>query len=145
MACCTQCANFAGCTYFTYAPDDWGGTCWFKDNNGGQRTKSGCVSGGLSAGPAPPPGPITRPASGAKPMAIGTILILVVVCGMVLPYFVVGVIVQRRRGAAGLDSIPNREFWASLPGLIGTGCAFTFGGLRKKVRSARGYAAYESL
>lgn len=59
-------------------------------------------------------------------LSIGTILIIVVFFGLLLPYCVFGVAYQKyRKGERGVDLIPNISFWAALPGLIGDGFKFT--------------------
>lgn len=58
--CCTQCSQFDGCSYFTFAD----GVCWFKDSNMGKRSHSGATSGGSGdippAPPPPPPGKVDK-------------------------------------------------------------------------------------
>ena len=50
-ACCSLCAAFPGCKFFTFAQS----VCWFKGNADGRRRVAGAVSGGLAPPPPPPP------------------------------------------------------------------------------------------
>jgi len=70
--CCAQCAQFPGCKYFTYAPSLVGSECWFKDNNGGKRSKKGVISGGVGSAPAPMPTPVPAPVPGPVPVPAPT-------------------------------------------------------------------------
>ena len=75
---------------------------------------------------------------------MGTITLVALAC-VVVPYFLIGAVVMRYRGASGKDLVPNRDVWTSLFGLIAAGCLFTFGAAKRKVLVARGFEEYEAL
>jgi len=53
---------------------------------------------------------------------------LIFLLGIILPiYLIGGVIYNVRKGATGIELIPNIAFWKDLPALIKDGCSFTFG------------------
>ena len=138
-----------GVLFWTY---DGAGGCWPKTERSGVRAHTGVISGPVGTA-APPTAPPPRPAPGPGPqhsttpvsLSIGAILLIAVGGGVVLPYVVIGAIVQRRRGETGRDLFPHRAWWAGLAGLIGAGCTFTFSRGVAKVRAASGFAAYEAL
>ena len=48
-------------------------------------------------------------------------------------YIVAGMVVNYKKyDKTGVDSIPQRAFWASLPGLAKDGCTFTYYTIRRK-------------
>ena len=54
-------------------------------------------------------------------------ILLVTFLGCLLPYFGVGILVNKYKNEkTGLDTVPNLSFWQALPGLITTGCHFTW-------------------
>lgn len=163
MDCCTQCANATwqakGCLFWTFS----GNACWFKTSKSGERANQDATSGAVNPAPPPspppppappqppgppppPPGPPSQPkahSTTARPMSTGTVMLLVVALGLFLPYAIIGVTVQRRRGQSGADLIPHRDVWVNLGRLIGTGCSFSAGKVREKI--GRRGASYEAL
>jgi len=80
--------------------------------------------------PAPPPGPPGPPSpssGGSSSVSIGSIILYRFLCGIVVPYLVVGALLMKYRyGASGWDVIPNRMLWVEVPELIKDGAVFTF-------------------
>ncbi|KAK7488284.1 hypothetical protein BaRGS_00020443 [Batillaria attramentaria] len=63
-------------------------------------------------------------------ISIGTILVIVFSVVFIM-YLVGGVIWNRtRRGATGVEMVPNITLWRALPGLTKDGCLFTFSKVR---------------
>jgi hypothetical protein len=87
---------------------------------------------------------IARHSSAPPPHTIGTILVAVTI-GTFAVYCAVGAGLQHRKGEHGRDLVPNREFWAEIPGLVKSGCKFTFGKAARTVQRARGFDSYENL
>lgn len=53
----------------------------------------------------------------------------------IVGYFVIGIIVKYRwKGERGVQTIPNLEFWKSLPGLVKDGCFFTYIKIKELIR-----------
>jgi len=53
---------------------------------------------------------------------------LIFLFAIILPvYLIGGVIFNMRKGATGIEAIPNIAFWRDLPSLLKEGCKFTFG------------------
>jgi len=67
---------------------------------------------------------------GSKGLSGGWVFIIIlIVCLFV--YIVAGCVYQRKKkGASGVESIPNIEFWRGLPGLVKEGFSFTWTKLR---------------
>lgn len=66
-----------------------------------------------------------------KGVSGGDVILIIFFCGVLLPYLVFGALFMKyRRGASGLDLIPNREFWMEVPGLIKDGFMFTIRGFK---------------
>ena len=58
--------------------------------------------------------------------SVGPTVLLIFGAGLVLPYLLVGSLVQWRcRGKRGMGAMPNREFWLSVPSLAFEGCRFS--------------------
>jgi len=56
-------------------------------------------------------------------------IIILIVC--IFVYIVAGCVYQRKKkGASGVESVPNIEFWRGLPGLVKEGFSFTWTKLR---------------
>ena len=63
-------------------------------------------------------------AGGGGDFSYGWIFVILLLVGLTT-YFVVGIIIKRKKyEATGTDSIPNKEFWTSLPGLVKDGFIF---------------------
>jgi len=63
-------------------------------------------------------------------------------------YLVSGVMLQQKRhGLAGIESVPNIEFWRGLPSLVKDGMRFSLGCLGRKagLQVAAAYGQYEDL
>lgn len=144
MDCCELCASdewqAKGCLYWTYTPH-YGGSCWFKTSRGGVRTIINATSGMVNM--SFPPDAIPHQAQ-AKPMSIGSIVLLVATCGVLVPYLAIGVAFQHRRGETGKNLLPHRDFWGLMAGLVAEGCRFTFTRTRKTVVT-RFFQGYEEL
>ena len=68
-----------------------------------------------------------RPGSGGAGAFRGSTAALVILfAGIVLPYLVVGAVVQHRRGEVGRKLLIHREFWGSCTYLVKDGCIFSF-------------------
>ncbi|XP_070565876.1 cation-dependent mannose-6-phosphate receptor-like isoform X2 [Ptychodera flava] len=68
---------------------------------------------------------------GGGGLSAGTVLCIIFLV-LVTVYFVGGILYMKfAKQAAGLDLIPNREFWVSLPGLIKDGILFVVSPCRK--------------
>jgi len=67
---------------------------------------------------------------GSKGLSGGWVFIIIlIVC--VFVYIVAGCVYQRKKkGASGVESFPNIEFWRGLPGLVKEGFSFTWTKLR---------------
>lgn len=80
------------------------------------------------------------------PMSIGTILLLVFFVGLVIPYFLGGILYRKFVGRhSGKDVIPNVGFWSELLALIGVGCMFTFKSAKKRISHISAFSGYENL
>ena len=69
------------------------------------------------ASPNPPPAPSLAPNTLIPPAPLQL---------QVVPIYMLGgaAYLRRRSGATGLELVPNRDFWASLPGLIKDGAGY---------------------
>ncbi|EGD75645.1 hypothetical protein PTSG_07762 [Salpingoeca rosetta] len=66
------------------------------------------------------------PSHNGKKKTDGGAIVLGVFFGVLLGYFVLGAVyLGGAQGRRGVEMIPNREFWASLPGLVQDGFYFT--------------------
>jgi len=89
--------------------------------------------------------PVERPAA---PSNAGTVIMALGLSGFFV-YLAAGIAINyKKNGKTGVDSIPNRAFWGSLPGLIKDGFIFTYYTIRRKagpggVTSA--YSGYQDL
>uniref|UniRef100_H2Z8L3 Cation-dependent mannose-6-phosphate receptor n=1 Tax=Ciona savignyi TaxID=51511 RepID=H2Z8L3_CIOSA len=62
----------------------------------------------------------------------GGSVLLIIFFVLLFVYLVGGILYNRYKNEkTGLDMIPNREFWSSLPGLIADGVKFIFSGCKK--------------
>ena len=75
----------------------------------------------------------------------GVLVLTVFFCAGVVPYVIVGMLVQKTRNNAW--GLPHRTFWSKVPGLVRDGCRFTCACmLRSKVASILSMdQRYESL
>lgn len=65
----------------------------------------------------------------------GTLLLLVFWFALVLPYFVVGMVLNKTmKGKSGKELIPQVEMWQSVPGLIKEGFKFSFFKLKTRFK-----------
>nr|XP_002126668.1 putative mannose 6-phosphate receptor-like protein C530.09c [Ciona intestinalis] len=63
-------------------------------------------------------------------LSAGSVL-LIIFFVLLFVYLVGGILYNRYKNEeTGLDMLPNKEFWASLPGLIADGIKFIFGGCK---------------
>ena len=69
---------------------------------------------------------------------------VVMFCGLMLPYFVIGALFQKYKKAAGKDLIVHREFWSTVPGLCKDGVQFTLFMIRAKCLKGYG-GSYDTL
>eukprot|EP01059_Diplonema_ambulator_P002618 TRINITY_DN1224_c0_g3_i1.p1 TRINITY_DN1224_c0_g3~~TRINITY_DN1224_c0_g3_i1.p1 ORF type:complete len:281 (+),score=30.90 TRINITY_DN1224_c0_g3_i1:94-936(+) len=76
--------------------------------------------------------------SGSSKLSDGTVL-LIIFFSTLTAYCFLGVLVNLATGESGLDLIPNRMFWSSLPGLVYDGALFL------ACRKRRRYEIVESL
>jgi len=86
-----------------------------------------------------PPAEPTHPKHG---LSHGSVF-LIVFFAVLASYFIFGALIKwKAMGATpGAELIPNSEFWASLPGLIGDGCRFS----KDKALGLCGRSSYSSL
>jgi hypothetical protein len=99
-----------------------------------------CACPGLCGDVSPTPAGEEEDISGA----IGIVLIVLSVCGLVT-YFVVGIIIKRVKfDKTGLEMIPNYNFWKDLPFLIKDGVLFVYHSIAGLFRKGRG-KDYEAL
>ena len=83
--------------------------------------------------------PVPSGAENKGGLSLGSILLIVSLV-LVVVYLGAGMAYRFRfKEARGLEMLPNRAFWASLPGLIADGCKFTYHTIRSKV-SGDGYS-----
>lgn len=96
-------------------------------------------------GPGPPSGP-GAPMHDKKGISLGTESLLILFCGIVIPYLVIGATVKRKRyDATGLDLIPNRGTWRTFFGLVADGTAFAYYTLKNKLKGGGGDNLYERI
>ena len=79
--------------------------------------------------PPSPPSPPGPPGSSKKGKGLGggSIFLLVIFCGLIIPYFVIGALIMKfHYGASGVALVPNKPFWEELPGLTRDGVVFTY-------------------
>ena len=76
-------------------------------------------------------------------------VILAVGCGVLVPYLVVEVIINRvKHGKRGMEMLPHRDFWRSVYGLVADGIRFTVVkacGVGSGAQGAESYAPYDRL
>ena len=60
-------------------------------------------------------------------------------------YMSVGIALGKHAGRSGMETVPNREFWKAVPGLVGAGCAHTFGRSSAIRKALVSYNSYEDL
>jgi hypothetical protein len=79
------------------------------------------------------PHPAPSGSGGKNGLTVGSILLIVVFCALVIPYFVIGMLYMKfHEGASGADLVPNKAFWVSLPGLIADGFGFVAAKMTRK-------------
>lgn len=156
--CCQLCINTPDCACWSWGPNisahgEVHNTCYLKNATGwtpdGRTSHSaGCLSqdsfGDTCTCPGYTPAAPSHVDAAEKPVSSGTIILLVAGIGGTM-YLVIGFMLGVQAGRSGLAALPHREFWATVPGLIGAGCVFTIGGGIKKARAARGFDSYENL
>lgn len=72
---------------------------------------------------------------GGGQLSYGSIISIVLASVCVL-YFIFGVMMRRRLGSRGVESIPNHAFWAELPSLVRDGAYY----LLIACKGSRGYS-----
>lgn len=69
---------------------------------------------------------------------VGTLAVVGCLVGLsFVVYLGAGAYYKHKRGASGLDKIPNREFWKSLPGLVVDGVEYTKGSVLVAMNSKK--------
>jgi len=88
------------------------------------------------------------PPSGSSKQGLsgGSIFLILFFVGLFV-YFVAGALVLKYKFMKeGLDIIPNRDLWASIPGLVKDGCLFTYAAIIKVVgKASGGTSAYDTM
>eukprot|EP00457_Paulinella_chromatophora_P013937 gb/GEZN01014300.1/.p1 GENE.gb/GEZN01014300.1/~~gb/GEZN01014300.1/.p1 ORF type:complete len:289 (+),score=18.62 gb/GEZN01014300.1/:81-869(+) len=76
-------------------------------------------------------------------LSSGSVLLILIIPGAAL-YFVIGFLYKSKtQGTSGVESIPNIDFWRSLPQLVKEGIRFTMRGC--KAGGGQGDAGYDEL
>eukprot|EP00038_Savillea_parva_P004297 m.136166 g.136166 ORF g.136166 m.136166 type:complete len:353 (-) comp11428_c3_seq3:169-1227(-) len=90
------------------------------------------------------PRPAKHSATSTGQTQIGWILVGLSL-GLFSAYLVGGIVYNHRQGVEGLERIPHRSFWRSLPGLVADGVSFTQAKVTGKNPSAKTYHRYDEL
>eukprot|EP00038_Savillea_parva_P009139 m.181516 g.181516 ORF g.181516 m.181516 type:complete len:198 (+) comp15285_c0_seq1:42-635(+) len=113
-ACCSACALRTDCTMWSH--DAARTRCYLKKGDNPTIVPAYKTwTAGFKASPAAP----------QEQPEVGMYLIVAASATM-LVYMVVGGAYNKYHGASGGDVMPNRDFWASLPGLVVAGAEFSF-------------------
>eukprot|EP00049_Salpingoeca_infusionum_P023119 m.10470 g.10470 ORF g.10470 m.10470 type:complete len:254 (-) comp5571_c0_seq1:184-945(-) len=74
-----------------------------------------------------------------KHLSIGGYMVVIFICAIVMPYFLIGCAYNAYQGESGSQLLPNAEFWTGLASLIADGFRFTVSGFRSG--SVGGYSS----
>ena len=65
-------------------------------------------------------------------MSLGSVLLLLLFCSLAAYLLFGAAFLKFRRGAAGIDLIPNAAFWTQTPGLVKDGAGFLLAKINKR-------------